>query len=187
MLDIKDVGIEIDEKAFDKGVSFLKDLRTEKMGYRYVPKTEVKEAYQTVARIMLCEWALYRCKKVDKDQLDSSLRFFIEHKNYLWEVRAYAGKPKKPSAWLLTEAGSPYFAFGMYAYHNTALALKDVNAEQKKDWASELRADILKSVEKDGTWLHRLPDYKGPDTGIGNTIFATANAMLALKALDLIK
>jgi hypothetical protein len=190
----KQAGFDVDENVISKGVKFLQDMRLDGRGFIYIPGENYKKQYnempekeaceRSVARIMGCEWSLFLWGKSTEKELEASMEIFMKYKSYQWELRSYTGEPKKPQSWLLTETSSPYFAFIFYGYHNTALALRDIKSDKRKEWASALKADLIKAREGDGYWKHRLPQYKGPDTTLGGDSFATANVILALKQLE---
>lgn len=185
-------GFEVDDKVINNAINFLKEMRTEGRGYLYTPGDKFMSQWKelpekdacerSVARIMGCDWAMFLNGKVTEQDLESSLKIFMNHKNFQWKLRI--GERKSP---MVTELGSPYFAFIFYAYYNTALALRDIKSDKRKEWAAALRSDLLKAREKEGYWKHRHPDYKGSDTTLGGDSFATANVLLALRAIETFK
>ncbi len=184
-------GIPVDDAKIQEGVKFLKTLRTEDRGYIYIPGAketwnampEGKAQDRSAGRNVLCEWVLLKAGEVNPKNLSAVMEKFTVHKKFLWDCRAYDGSGPLTRNVMLTETGSPYVAFVLYAYQYAGLAMPSLPVERQKKFSSILLEDLMSTKEEDGTWRHRTPTFKGPDHGIGNEVWSTANALIALKGL----
>jgi hypothetical protein len=194
LLDAQEAGLKVDQERIERGLAFLEDFRVPGRGYYYVASKEARAAWdrfsdeeareRTAGCVMLCEWVLYRYGKVSREALQDAMERFIAHKSFLWELRGYTGDGSIPKGRLLTATGSPYAHFAFYGYRGSALAVREMDGENGKRWKEILRDDLLEVREEDGTWLHLAKGYGGPDTRLGNSVYATASALLVLKALE---
>ena len=162
-------GHAVDAKALENGRKALLAMRERPGVYTYIypgPKN-FERPDSSAARGAVCEHALALLGAAPERDIDAAVDLFMD-------FRADLRSPVKVwgTTWLPPRAYTSYFYF--FAYDHTARAIahrKERTAEQ----LAQLRDDILRVVELDGTWLDFEPIGKPYGTAMALHILYLAH------------
>ncbi len=144
-------GHAVDAKAVENGRKALLAMRERPGVYTYIypgPKN-FERPDSSAARGAVCEHALALLGAAPERDIDAAIDLFME-------FRADLRSPVKVwgTTWLPPRAYTSYFYF--FAYDHTARAIAH-RKEHSAERLAQLRDDILRVVELDGTWLDFEP------------------------------
>jgi RNA polymerase sigma factor (sigma-70 family) len=140
------LGYEVPAEALAEGRRALLGMR-EKAGswtYTYPEPRNFTGPDQSIARAPVCEQALLRLGGGSKADLEATLALFMKYRR---DLRSVA---KLTESWLGPRCYSSYFYF--FAYDHAARAIAE-HKDGAKERLRELRDDLLRVVEVDGTWV----------------------------------
>jgi hypothetical protein len=116
--------------------------------YTYPEPRNFTEPDQSIARAPVCEQALLRLGGGSKEDLEATLALFMRYRRDLRPVA------KLTESWLGPRCYSGYFYF--FAYDHAARAIAE-HKDGAKERLRQLRDDLLRVVELDGTWVDFEP------------------------------
>jgi hypothetical protein len=139
-------GYPVPADALDAGRKALQAMRDRAGVYTYthpVPRC-FNEPEQSIARAPVCEQALRRLGGSSTEDMEATLALFMKYRRNLRTV------VKLTESWLGPRGYSSYFYF--FAYDHAARAIAE-HKHATRERLAELRADLLRVVELDGTWV----------------------------------
>jgi hypothetical protein len=209
LCELREAGAPLREEAIEEVAELLKTARSD-LGYDYnirpqtgpPPAPERKQWFLdgSAARNAACEYALFRCGKAGREDLEAMIRRSMDHRAFLWETRAGTAQGRWPR--VHSASPNPYFAF--WGCCHVAWALEGCGPDARGRWMPLLRDDLLKAREADGTWINlpaEGPAKTGPKVAFddkgnriwqvvernvepGSKIYATSMALLTLESLN---
>lgn len=149
----QEIGIEIPEEVFDRGLGFLATTRmiregTDEVGYRYTMRDagDGLDVRATVARVTPCSYALYKGGLLDVTEVERSAEIFARRRGELDKVLGYPGNHVPNSFY-----NSAYYF--MWSHYYTSRALEAVrDTRRRREIGTTIQEALLKLQHEDGTW-----------------------------------
>jgi hypothetical protein len=166
-----------DPKVLRRALAYVRRCRLPNGAYEYdlnpIPRApsgeHINKVKGSLGRIQVCNWALRACGEasVTDERIRTGLEAFFEHHRFLDVARM---RPVPHEAYY---ANAGYFYFFGHVYAGLVIGL--LPEKERESWHARLRAQIVKTQRKDGSFCDFL--------GQGYLVVAgTAFASIALSA-----
>jgi tetratricopeptide (TPR) repeat protein len=160
------LGLDVDAQALERAVAVLLKMRP-RVGvftYTYPEPLNFMEPNQSIGRAAVCEHALLLLGASERSDLEKTLGYFMRYRAGLREP------VKLTESWASSIRSGSYFYF--FGYYHAGRALQELGGQSAREQLAELRRDMLRVAEVDGTWV----DY----VEIGKP-YGTAMALMVLR------
>ncbi|MCP5022532.1 MAG: DNRLRE domain-containing protein [bacterium] len=161
----KRAGLTVEDKVLKQGKAALLAMRTGpgQYAYTYPGPRKFDSLDASIAKAPAAELALLRLEAVSRSDLKMAIDAFMKSREALDIPR------KLTDVWLPPNALSGYFH--SCAYFHAAQAIREFGGPTNRKHLADLRKDLLRKAEPDGTWM---------DTITLGRAYATAMAILVM-------